>query len=354
LTNPGQPIGHGVITSEPVDAAEATRQTRTGRARWLDPAWQMDVLAWIERRLAEHGMAIRGPVTQPHIRPWSTALAVPTSAGQVWFKAAGPGTIQEAGLLEAMVRLRTPGILEPLALDPDRGWILLPNGGPRLRDVADDRPGVDHWLRILPEWAQMQRRLAAHVEELLTRGVPDLRPTVLPDLLATLADDPEAVLSADERARVRALVPAYTGWCAELDASGIEPSLQHDDLHDGNVFVGEGVDRIFDWGDASVAHPFGTLLSTLRSIASRGLDDEPANVKARTLDRLRDVYLEAWTDGHSLESLRRIVPVAMRVAIVGRSLSWKRSLVGIPMDDRGDWADRVGGWLTELFEPDLV
>ena len=91
-------------------------------------------------------------------------------------------------------------------------------------------------------------------------GIPDLRPSRLPDLLASLADDPDASLTEEDRSRLRELVPTYAGWCAELEAYGIAPSLQHDDLHDGNVFVGRTGDRIFDWGDAGIAHPFGTLL----------------------------------------------------------------------------------------------
>jgi len=341
--------GPGVTPDSKIEAA---RQTETARSRWLDPGWHEEVHAWIEYRLAERGITVIGPVTQPHIRPWSTALSVATDAGPVWFKAAGPGNTHEAALVEAMARWRIPGILEPLAVETERGWLLLPDGGTRLCDVTHGGPDLEHWQRILPEWASTQRRLASHSHELIAVGVPDLRPPELPARFAALCDDPEVLLSADDRARLRALLPTYAGWCTELDSFGIAASLQHDDLHDGNVFVGEGGDRIFDWGDASVAHPFGTLLVTLRSIVSRGLGDD--GDATRALDRLRDAYLEPWTAEHPMAELRRAVPLAMRVAIVGRSLSWKRALSGIPTGDRGEWGDAVGGWLMDLFEPSLV
>jgi hypothetical protein len=98
-----------------------------------------------------------------------------------------------------------------------------------------------------------------------------------------------------------------------------------------------------------VSHPFGTLLVTFRSIAAHGPGggaDEP-----RALIRLRDAYLEPWTDVHSRASLNAAVPLAMRVAIVGRALSWKCALAGIPERDHGQWSGNVGGWLMELFEP---
>ena len=69
--------------------------------------------------------------------------------------------------------------------------------------------------------------------------------------------------------------------------------MQHDDLHAGNVLPaahGVGGDRFFDWGDAAVAHPFGTLLVTLRSMAATlGLRPDDA-----ALRRVRDAYLDAW------------------------------------------------------------
>jgi hypothetical protein len=329
--------------------AEAARQTQTARTRWLDPAWHVEATAWIEDQLGKHGRRITGPIEQPRIRPWSTALVVPTSAGTAWFKACGPGNAFEAALLDALARWRTPQIVEPLAVDAERGWILSPDGGPLLRDRLDGAPGIEDWVRILPEWAELQRHLALRADELIALGVPDLRPAILSARFAELTDDPDAELSEPDRGRLRALVPTYAEWCAELTASGIESSLQHDDLHDGNVFVGPDGDRFFDWGDAGVAHPFGTLLVTFRSIASRGLG--AAGEEARTLARLRDVYLEPWTANHAATELRGVATTAMRVAMVGRALSWQRGLRGVPLDDHGEWRGNVGGWLMELFEP---
>lgn len=331
-------------------ASEAARQTRTARERWLDPAWRSAAMAWVENELARLGRSIVGPVEQPHLRPWSTALSVPTDdGGTVWFKAAGPGNAYEAALLERLASWGTRAIVVPLAVDADRGWILLPDGGTRLRDTLDGGPGLEPWTRILGEWANLQRALAPRAGDLLAAGVPDRRPTAMSDQLAALIDDPLAGLAPADRARLHALEPAFAAWSEELEASGVAASLQHDDLHDGNVFVGQDGDRFFDWGDASVAHPFGTLLVTFRSIGSRGLGDGASERLA--LMRLRDAYLEPWTDRHTLAELAAIVPLAMRVAIVGRALSWRRALAGIPADDHGEWSGAIGDWLLELFEP---
>jgi hypothetical protein len=333
-------------------ASESARQTVTARARWLDPVWRTTALGWVEEQLARLGRAVTGTVEQPHIRPWSTALSIPTSDGLVWFKAGGPGNRYEAALVEALARWHTPNILEPIAVDIDRGWLLLPDGGTRLRETVNGGPGVDAWLRILPEWAELQRALSPRADELVALGVPDLRPSNLPDRLAEVLADPTVGLSADDRRRLEEALPTVLTWSDELTAASVAASLQHDDLHDGNVFVGPDGDRFFDWGDASVSHPFGTLLVTFRSIASRDLgtpDDQ-----ARALGQLQAAYLEPWSATHSRAELAAAVPLAMRLAIVGRALSWHRALAGIPAHEHGEWAGNVSGWLMELFEPNLV
>jgi hypothetical protein len=267
-----------------------------------------------------------------------------------WFKAAGPGTVYEVRLYEPLARWAEPYVLRPLAVEAERAWLLLPDGGPRLRDRLDGGPGIEHWLRILPEYAGIQRRLEPRVAELLDLGVPDLRPAAMPARLATLIDDPTTGVSGSERRRLDGFRPRYADLCAELVAGGIAPTIQHDDLHDGNVFVGDAGDRIFDWGDAVVAHPFGTLLATLRSIASRAGDGADPTIQAR----LRDAYLEPWTDRHTRAELAATVDAALRVATIGRALAWQRALGGVPPEGQGEFGGAVRDWLLELFEPDLT
>ena len=82
--------------------------------------------------------------------------------------------------------------------------------------------------------------------------------------------DPRGAGRAGRRGqcRLEALLPAFDGWCAELAAMPVPDSLQHDDLHSGNVcWPGNGSARVIDWGDASWGCPLGTMLTTMRSVA---------------------------------------------------------------------------------------
>lgn len=294
------------------------------------------------------------------MRPWSTVLRIPTDAGPVWCKALGPGTAHEARLLAGFATWRTPGIIAPIAIDPERAWILLPDGGPTLRQTRPDGTGdhdLDAWERIMPEYATLQRSTEIHASELLAIGVPDGRPAALRADFSRLLDrddlwepdrmdpdDRDAVVAA--RPRLRELVPWVAAAAEELGRSGIAATIQHDDLHGGNIFVGPDGVRFFDWGDATVAHPFGTLTVTLNSIAHHtGMaPDDPR------LDRVRDAYLEAWTDVHPRSGLDAIVERALDLGRISRAASWERSLTGLAPDAMDGQGGAPAAWLADLVD----
>lgn len=299
-----------------------------GGVEWTSAAFRAAALSWVE----EQGVLPRGRVTQPRVRPWSTALRIPTADGVVWLKAAGPGCAFEAGLLRALAAYDAPHVLRPLAVDPARGWLLLPDGGPVLRETS---PRLRDWEPVLAGYGELQRA----VEHRPLPGVEDLRPHLLPGLLEELL----STVPTDRTDELRALQPRFAQWCDELAASGVRPTLQHDDLHDGNVFV-DGT--VFDLGDACLAHPFSSLLVTLRVAAAR-YDLPPGDPG---LERLRDAYLEPWTDALSRLELELLALLAVRVGKVGRARAWQRALQGVA--DPGEHAEAVPGWLEELLEPD--
>ncbi|GIH04160.1 phosphotransferase [Rhizocola hellebori] len=265
---------------------------------------------------------LTGPVEVTKDRPWSLVAKVPTESGLFWFKENRGQTLYEAGLMQALWQWAPDAVLQPVAVHEQRGWSLLPDGGPTLRETGE----VD-WPAMLTLFAQLQRDLAGRADQMLALGVPDHRPAKLAELAATLPM-PEGAL------------PVLQRHCEELAASVIPASIQHDDLHDGNVFSSG---RFFDWGDASVQHPFGVLLVSLRVAADKlGVEDGDPS-----LAPLRDAYLRVWSDLASPEQLLREAELAVQVAKVSRALSWQRSLVNATQPH--DFGDPVTGWLAELL-----
>jgi len=331
--------------------------TTDGDLPWLDERWRASVLEWVSEALSHNGRAVVGEVEQPHVYPWSTVLRIPTDDGAVWFKGMGRGTAYEGPLLVALAKWCPDRVLVPLAVDLERRWLLLPDGGTTLRTAEGGKTDLAHWERVLVEYAELQRRVAGRADEMVAAGVPDLRPDALPGALAELLADESALMvgrpegmSSEQLTELRSAHGRFTQWSEELAATGVPSSLQHDDLHDANVFVpydGVGPYRVFDWGDSSVAHPFTTLLVSLRVVAH--------NFKlpngAPELLRLRDAYLEPWRAEHDRATLVEACRLAVKTGPLGRALSYRRAVLDAKGERWTEWAEGVPGWLLELGQP---
>jgi aminoglycoside/choline kinase family phosphotransferase len=246
-----------------------------------------------------------------HNRPWSRVLRVPTADEDLYLKQCAAVKAFEVPLTVALAGRWPDRVPQVVGADPERAWLLLRDGGARLRESGD----LAVFVRALELYGELQREDAAHVDELLALGVPDVRLSVVAAAYESFFEDDKG-LEREEAARLRALAPRFGELCAELAAFGLPDSIQHDDLHDGNVFVRDGRVAIFDWGDSSVAHPLWSLVKPLRDARDRGLDPEP----------LRAAYLVAWTAVEPEERLRAALRVAEPVGVFAYALQVRRLL----------------------------
>ncbi len=275
-------------------------------------------------------------------------LRTPTDQGDVWFKAAVPGLAHEVAVVE-LLAARRPDLVPPvLATDRNRGWMLLADAGERLRELVSDDSDHDAWLEILPLYAGLQADLAGDADALVAAGAPDYRLGLLPARFEQLLADEEALaaLGNDECERLAVLVPRVEAECRELAAFALPETIQHDDLHDGQVFVREGRYVILDWGDACVSHPFFTLVVSLAVLAHRlGVEETAPEVM-----RFRDAYLGAWANGTPVEELERAYPVAFRLGVLCRGLTWAHIVASIPRPLHELQADAVPERMRMLLE----
>jgi Phosphotransferase enzyme family len=277
---------------------------------WTDPAWLAEAHAWI----AGHADPV-GPIEQPHVYPWSTVLRVPTASGDVWFKANTAELRHEAAVVSLLAERRPDCVPSLLAADPERGWMLMADAGTRLRDVIERERDLGRWLDVLPLYAGVQVDLAADADALVALGAPDLRLAGLVERYERLLDGLGGVTAA-ERRELRGLVPEIEELRDELAAHGIPETIQHDDFHDGQVYVREGRYLLLDWGDACVSHPFFTLAVTLGGVIQWGLDDVEGSVE---LAPFRAAYLEPF--GGNTEELVGAAVVAQRLGWICRAVN---------------------------------
>lgn len=138
----------------------------------------------------------------------------------------------------------------------------------------------------------------------------------------------ELPLGGDELERLRRFEPRLAELCGELAARGLPATVQHDDLHMANVYErGDGL-RLLDWGDASISHPFASLVGTFRF-----LEEVNGLVPGDSwFARLRDAYLEPWGRG-----LTGTFALAVRVGTFAHAIAWARQCDHMPEAARPDF-----------------
>jgi hypothetical protein len=252
-----------------------------------------------------------GTIEVVHERPWGTVLRVPVAGGTVWFKACPPAQAFEPLLTAELSARWSDRVAEVLAYDEERRWLLLADAGTPA-DAFGNPP--EAWLAALPRYAELQRGEAAHAAQHLAHGVPDQRLVGLParyDELLQL----DLPLERDELSRLRQFAPRFARLCSDLAGYGVPETIQHDDLHHGNLYLHGDALRVLDWGDASISHPFASLVVTFRFLEERAklAPGDP------WFTRLRDAYLEPWGSG-----LSDAFTLALRVGAFARAIAYIR------------------------------
>jgi len=260
-----------------------------------------------------------GRIEAAHVRSWATVWRVPIRGGSAWFKACATVQSFEPRLTAELAARWPDAVPIVIAHDEGRGWLLLGNAGTAIGEAGNP---PDAWLRVLPRYAELQRGEARHTADHLAYGVPDLRLATLPNRFDELLRT-ELPLEPEEIARLRAFAPRLAAEAVELAGGGIPESVQHDDLHMGNVYALDDDLRVLDWGDASISHPFASLVVTFRFLEQvNGL--HPGDP---WFARLRDAYLEPWGTGFA-----DTFDLALRVGAVGHALARKRQRDFLPIE----------------------
>lgn len=289
---------------------------------WTEPRFLAEASAWIRTHLEVAGYRVDGEIDQIHVRPWSTVLRVPTLRGTVYFKANHYVLRHEAAVADLLGERRPDFVPRPLAVDTERGWMLIPDAGVRMRELVESEGSLDGWLDVLSLYAGLQLDLAGSVDELLALGVPDMRLAMLPDLYETLIDELATLAGVPSEVvdRARARGAEVRQMCLALAQYGIPETIQHDDLNDGQVFLLDGRYRLLDWADACVSHPFFSMSVTLEGVIAWGLDDVENSVD---IGPFRDAYLEPFAErlGATLSNLREAAGIAIRLGWACRAVN---------------------------------
>lgn len=296
---------------------------------WTDSIWQATVTDWMNTQLHRLSLPALTDFKAVIVSPTSSVFRACTGEQLVYFKASTSPFTFEPRLTDALAE-RSPGAIPTvLAIDTQRAWMLLADGGTTLRQLTltEDRHVIDgaltHWRVMLSRFAALQQAALPYLDELQASGCPSRRLAELPGLYrALIVDTPiltlgkEDALNQTQIDRLPAFAIEVERLCAELSAYSIPETLHHDDLGANNVLFDGQTYRFFDWAESAIAHPFFSLTIVLRFARYVVQWDET------TLNDLRDTYLSTWLDYAPMDKLHEAWILAHRLSKLCRALTW--------------------------------
>jgi aminoglycoside phosphotransferase (APT) family kinase protein len=310
---------------------------------WLQVNYEDHVLHWIRDELDKVGLHINGNIERVKETDISLVLRIPTNDGDFFVKDGSSASKHEAILSKQLHQMYPGKTGDVLAINEAEGWLFMKDvGGQPLRARKDKKL----WQRALREFAELQVAELENIDRLLEIGVPDRRMHVLKTEIEQYLEEMCATgLSNEETRSVMGLLPDLLAMCDELDAI-IPASLEHGDLHTNNIRLVDNNLVFFDWGDASISHPF---FST--RIFWHALDDLIASEAdwLPMVEEFRPYYLEPWTKLAPMKELDRALRISDELACVQRALSWHLYITPNRVNREESW-NKPSQWLQLFLE----
>ena len=278
---------------------------------WTRDGWFEEASSWILSQLQRQGIVATGPIEQFRLWFISSLLRVPTTIGEVYFKAV-PATDVHEPLLTQMLASQYPTLAPTvLAVHEEQRWLLMKAvPGQKMPSNANSFDYVVRWKTLLRLYSGMQRDYTQHTQRLLALGCHDWRLEQLIEYINPFFAELLSVLSGaqnpltqEEQQALQAAIPRLKTLCRELMQLGIPATLHHGDFHRGNIILNEESCTLLDWsGFVGVTHPFLSLWLPL--------SDWSQDLQAQ----LRESYLEVWRDIAPREQLQAAVTKANPLA----------------------------------------
>ncbi len=244
----------------PVSAEDAERATSSQPLRmpWAEIGGPAASLAWVGSTLGLDRATLRA-VQQ---RTWNLSSLwrlepVGDIREQLWLKEV-PGFFRHESAVLRWLNSAVPGSAPSLLAADDEG-----------RSLMAHLPGEDLYSAPLPLRRAISEQLHAiqvastdAVEELILRGVPDLRGG---KLAATIRDRLGSL--AVTKPGVAVLLRRLDESIEQLNGCGLPDVLVHGDSHPGNARGGPQGVALLDWGDAFIGNPALDLFRMVDGLA---------------------------------------------------------------------------------------
>jgi hypothetical protein len=318
------------------------------RVPWARPGWYAGVTNWLNAQMARLGWEITGEISLRKFNCISALLKVPTSAGEVYMKAVPNYFGTEPQFSQPLERLIPGKVPHILAVDVERGFILMADfkGAP-----LDDQTDIEPYKEAVREYAQLQIACVPHTQELIAAGARHYPLSKMAERITNLFNrrelmrigEPLVGLTPEEADRVAAVLPRVIEMCTELEAFGLPETIETGDFHAYNVATTANGYVFYDWSDLTITQPFVSLPPFVFN--ADNLQEIPGFAET-----LRDAYLEPWQEYAPLEKLHEAYKLGYTLGMVTQLLNYEYIFDNLEDRDKWEVEQAFGGFYKDLLE----
>ena len=283
----------------------------SGRGIYSRLNWISDVFEWI-RSSTPFSVSEFQEIRQLNASGHSALLCLKTDAGKrLWFKS----DPREYGIAREL-SLRFPSYLPQCLARHDewQAWVTEDAGRPL------DSPSETRCSVIARELAKLQIDSSSQTDELLSKGLQDLRPGSLRRALPEIVE--QVYLSSRScvwrhsrqtalRSRMKRAQDAISDILDVWEDLQIPHTLCHGDLNFGNVLFDRRRCVFVDWSEAAVGIPFVNFVQMRFQLSRASKDGSQA-------ESFSSAYLCEWSSQLTQRQLRRVIHLMPVVEAVTR------------------------------------
>lgn len=325
--------------------------------------WRGEVTSWIRGVLGPEAEALRLRLDQP----WASIGTVKTPDGTFWFKESISCQFAECRVQETLGAIAPRYVDPPIAIDRDRCWMLLPDGGRVVETTCIEPLGVppERLTLMVRDYARLQHLTIGQRSRLVDAGLSEVLPERVPACLEEFADrivvldvDDPLRITEEQREELRVALPAIREAAEILAAGPVPCAFDQGDLVPTNAFLPRpgGAHRFFDLADAAWTHPFCSLVMLAKDYLRRN-DPAPTATFDLRPERIRvvlDAYLDEWAEFGSSETLHELMRAALRVGPLLRALAWDRTQSYFDLPSLRALEAESWWWLQRLTVPVII
>lgn len=227
---------------------------------------------WATQSLLEKKYELLSEFENIQETAWSSVGRILTSSGYIYIKQIPPLLALEPKVIQILhdkLQANVPVIID---VNKKLNVFLMRDAGKAFYHFNEGENRISLICNAISSYKHIQNKSIPLVNNLIKLGVPDWRVKNLPKLYKKLIDQEDVLLEdgfpVNEINKLYLNLDRCVLLCKELSEFQIPETLDHCDIHGGNILIDEKshVITIIDWGETVITHPFFSLSFFLRGL----------------------------------------------------------------------------------------